>query len=388
MNNRIKVAYIHPNALDLRTANMRQVLQVCESFIEVGMEVELFVPHIDSLRYTDRLDLIQNFFKVDFKISTFRNSTIYRALGVLGIPQMDLRRSIKNFDIIFSRDASIVKRVNVFGKPILYEAHNSLFYQKGGIRDKIYTRKMKKYFNKEDNKIITISSALKNDYERKGFLESNLYVEHDCHDGILYDKNLISRELRLLIEDVKSNYDIIASYTGSLNEDRGLEIMCNTITNRRECFFLFAGGSSSQVNNWSRVFNGNDNCIVLKRLNKHEVKFIQDSADILLGIWSSSIPTINYCSPLKLFEYMAWGKPIVIPDFPTFYEVLSESNAFFYKKDDSLSVEDSFSNAVEASTNFDKTRLELLTLSRYYTWDSRALRIREIMKKMLKEEVD
>ena len=108
----------------------------------------------------------------------------------------------------------------------------------------------------------------------------------------------------------------------------------------------------------------------------------------MLGIWSSKIPTIDYCSPLKLFEYLSWGKPIVLPDFPTFYEILDESNAWFYKKDDDASLEEAYKKANMARTDFKITNQDLLAIASYYTWNERANRINGIMEEMSKNSVN
>jgi len=59
------------------------------------------------------------------------------------------------------------------------------------------------------------------------------------------------------------------------------------------------------------------------------------ASDYLLAKWSSEVPTINYCSPLKVFEYMATGKPIITQDFPTIKEVLTDKQDAVLAKNDS-----------------------------------------------------
>ncbi|KND50758.1 MAG: Glycosyltransferase [Parcubacteria bacterium C7867-001] len=64
----------------------------------------------------------------------------------------------------------------------------------------------------------------------------------------------------------------------------------------------------------------------------------QQIADVLI-LPNSGKEAISakYTSPLKLFSYMASGKPIVASDLPSLREVLSESNTFFAKADDPAS---------------------------------------------------
>jgi glycosyltransferase involved in cell wall biosynthesis len=39
--------------------------------------------------------------------------------------------------------------------------------------------------------------------------------------------------------------------------------------------------------------------------------------------------TADYCSPLKMFEYMAAGRAILSSDLPVLHEVLNDKNAVF-----------------------------------------------------------
>ena len=384
----MKIVYIHPNSLNIATANMRQVLQVCDALSNVGLHVELLVPKTLESLFNARKDEIIRDYQINFQISTFHDSKFNRLLGIFGIPQIQLKDRLKECDIVFCRDPSIVQRVKNFGIPILYEAHNALFHQKGGLRDLRYVRIMRKCFRNPQNHMLTISSALKQYYIKKGFDEQSITVEHDCHDGTHYENHLISSDLPILIKNIRSKFNCLAVYTGSLNENRGLEILQNLIKKQNQSFFLIAGGSREEINYWNECFWGQKNFLILKRLNKHEVKYIQQSADILLGIWSSKIPTIDYCSPLKLFEYLSWGKPIVLPDFPTFYEILDESNAWFYKKDDDASLEEAYQKANMARTDFKITSENLLAIASYYTWNERANRINGIMEEMSKNSVN
>lgn len=58
----------------------------------------------------------------------------------------------------------------------------------------------------------------------------------------------------------------------------------------------------------------------------------QIAADVLVltGDSSSAVARL-YTSPLKLFTYMASGVPIVAADLPSFHDVLSEQEAFFFE---------------------------------------------------------
>jgi glycosyltransferase involved in cell wall biosynthesis len=85
-------------------------------------------------------------------------------------------------------------------------------------------------------------------------------------------------------------------------------------------------------------------------------------------------------SPLKLFEYMAVGKPIVCKDMPALREIVDESCAIFFPEGDA----DAFAGALRAlmSDPVGAKRLgeEALRRSAGYTYQARAQRVAEVVK--------
>src|SRR5438445_10955219 len=57
------------------------------------------------------------------------------------------------------------------------------------------------------------------------------------------------------------------------------------------------------------------------------VTLFQLAADALLTYYPSSVSTVEYMSPGKLFEYMACAKPIIAADHPVLLEILGDPPA-------------------------------------------------------------
>jgi glycosyltransferase involved in cell wall biosynthesis len=84
-------------------------------------------------------------------------------------------------------------------------------------------------------------------------------------------------------------------------------------------------------------------------------------------------------SPLKLFEYMAVGKPLVCKDMPALREIVTEEAALFFEGGDA----DSLAGAL-AALMVDTDRRERMgraahSLSEGYTYAARAARIAEVV---------
>ena len=78
-----------------------------------------------------------------------------------------------------------------------------------------------------------------------------------------------------------------------------------------------------------------DNILILGRKPKNEVPYYLKSADILL---LPNIPinkeSIEYTSPIKMFEYMASQRLIIASRLPSIEEILNSKNAVFFKAGD------------------------------------------------------
>ena len=77
-------------------------------------------------------------------------------------------------------------------------------------------------------------------------------------------------------------------------------------------------------------------------------------------------------SPLKMFEYMASGNPIVSTDLPSIREVLDESTAYLFDPNNSNDVTKRISEVLE---RYDEAQIKATKATqrvREFTWERRA----------------
>jgi glycosyltransferase involved in cell wall biosynthesis len=130
----------------------------------------------------------------------------------------------------------------------------------------------------------------------------------------------------------------IVLYTGSLYANRGIDNILKLAKLFPQVYFLVIGGPEKQKNDYikSALIQKTKNIRFLGYIPHFKVKDYLIAADVLLMIWSKEVKTINYCSPLKVFEYMASGRIIVGHAFPTIKEVLTDGETAYLTNPDSF----------------------------------------------------
>jgi glycosyltransferase involved in cell wall biosynthesis len=105
-----------------------------------------------------------------------------------------------------------------------------------------------------------------------------------------------------------------------------------------------------------------------------------EAADLLVLPMNKDLSYGVYSSPLKLFEYMASGTPILASDFGAIKEVLNEKNSFLFNPED---INDFIEKIKYISDNNEKAikiGKESLKLVKEYTWEKRAAGILSFLK--------
>ena len=101
--------------------------------------------------------------------------------------------------------------------------------------------------------------------------------------------------------------------------------------------FLWVGGTAEAVDEWRANLNATRvrNVILTGFVENSKLPRFQAAADVLLMPYDSSISSSSgqdiaeVINPMKMFEYMAAGRPIITADLPSIREVLDETCAVF-----------------------------------------------------------
>jgi len=78
---------------------------------------------------------------------------------------------------------------------------------------------------------------------------------------------------------------------------------------------------------------------------------------------------------MKLFEYMASGRPIVASDVPSIKEIVDESMVYFFVADNPRSLKSVIEDALSDEVGSTGRAQKALEKVRSYTWEKRAEKI-------------
>lgn len=211
-------------------------------------------------------------------------------------------------------------------------------------------------------KVIFISKKLKNKFD---YISSKkTLVMHDAVDLNNYNFKKNKKSKRKIV-----------SYIGSFYSGRGIDLIINLAKHNTNLNFNLYG-----LRNEKRKFINLKNLKIYKFIEYKNVPKIIYNSDILLMPYSENtsinakgINTAEYCSPLKMFDYLAGGKIILSSKLSGICEVLKNNKNSIIVPNQNLNKWNEKLNFILKDKRLQKkiTKNAKLTAAKY-TWDKRA----------------
>lgn len=361
----MKTIYINCSRVPTEKAHGLQIMKMCEAFAATGkVKMELWVPSRineikqDPFEYygAKRNFTIKKVPCIDFIVlDNFLGPVAFwlTELSFLFFVSFYLLASRGN--IIYTRDKFPAFALALFGHNIFYEAHTipARFFLIGRAKG-----------------VITITERLKGVFVGHGIGHDKILVAPDGVDISGFDIRETQEECRkklALPQDKK-----IVLYTGHLYEWKGVDTLIKSTEYLSDGILVYiVGGNGKNV----------PNVIFMGHRSHKDIPYWLRAADVLILPNSAKYDISKYwTSPLKLFEYMASGRPIVASDLPSIREVLNESNAILIEPDNpkalAEAIEYIFYNNEKAEMIAARAKEEV----RAYSWDKRAEQILKFIK--------
>jgi glycosyltransferase involved in cell wall biosynthesis len=165
-----------------------------------------------------------------------------------------------------------------------------------------------------------------------------------------------------------------AVYTGHLYSWKGVDTLAEAATLLpHDTQVLFVGGREDDIRNFRERYQEVKNIRLVGFRPHHEIPLWQCAADVLvLPNTAKEAISAHYTSPMKLFEYLASGRPIVASRIPSITEILSEEDATLVLPDDAEALLQGILTALSTPV---KPRTTLAD----HSWQMRAERVRSFV---------
>ncbi len=376
---RVRIAYCTPLRLPSERAYGRQVSAVAEALHALGHAVHLYVP-------TRKNPITEDFWRyhdVDRGVAltyvpAFDGIAAWYTPGVVGL-KLHVASYVRHLlallrpadiDVLYTRSPAIVGALLKTKIPVVVELHAIPRFFKGRFARQLEQCAL----------IVCLTSPQKDELVDLGVPPERIVVEPDGVDlasfAALPDR-AAARSSCGLPEDAR-----VVAYAGSLTtmgHSKGPEQLLDAArlvsAQFQNLHVLIAGGPDDVARRLREEAPANVH--VLGQLPFGEVPRVYAAADVL--VYTAPASDHPYfrrdTSPLKIFEYMAAGRPIVCADLPPLHDILDADTAVFYRPGDVQSLAGGISWCFmdEASAG-ERARRARQTCDRY-AWTSRMERI-------------
>lgn len=163
-------------------------------------------------------------------------------------------------------------------------------------------------------------------------------------------------------------------YTGHLYPWKGVDTLIEAAKKLSEVVVYIVGGSSHDLAKYRAEFGAVENCVFVGHRPHVEMLLWHRAADVLvLPNTAKEELSARYTSPMKLFEYMASGTPIVASDLPSIREITHDGLAYLVAPDSPRALVEGIREAVRGSTM--ERAYAAADWVTDHSWDKRARRI-------------
>lgn len=321
----MNITYITPSGIPSKQANTIQVMKMCEAFSQQGHDVELICPSQsnESARNVFAYYNVENIFEIQklpwkpfkgYQFTVLASISAYRS----------------DTDLVYGRSIAGCYFSALLGLDVVYESHVPA--------DDIHpiTNQMFRLLVSNRNLIslVVITEALKNYYTSRYDLGEKIHVAPDA----------ASRQNGTPIDEILHENRQQVGYVGHLYEGKGVKLIISLAREEPDVDFHIVGGTDDDIKTWRSRAEDVPNLKFHGHVPPARVGDYLASFDVVLAPYQRKVQGAGgetelskWMSPLKIFEYMSAGKPIVCSDLPVLREVLTDGeNALLCDPNDIL----------------------------------------------------
>ena len=268
--------------------------------------------------------------------------------------------------ILHTLDWNLVKAAIKFGIPVIYEREH---YQKNKYEPEIVNSPLFQV-------AVTVADPVKDNMIANGMPPEKIVKLH-----LSFNQSFLIRqpkEAKKWREKLLSYYrNKLVVYSGGLYKFKGVDLLLEVAQQLPSIQFAFAGGSDLQLQAYRQIVKEKqiENVIFLGYLPHEELPSLLQAADILAHPHCSG-KAAAFTSPLKFFEYLASGTPIVATEIPPLLEFKkADVVAAWCETDNPTAYASALKKALETHPRKVDGYARQIDFARQFSWESRVTKI-------------
>jgi glycosyltransferase involved in cell wall biosynthesis len=360
------IAYISFSPIPSKAANSVHVMKMCSALSQNGRSVTLIAPR-ELHGIEPILGDVYEHYGVQPSFELCYLDSINGRLKQFHYAFNCWNKIRKlNPDLVYSRFTPGALLCAATGRKTVYEAHIPNWE-----RSRLEHRFLKLLMKSSGCLgIVAISQAMKKIFALEGTVPvDEIFVAHDGADEVKQEKQDVAISGR--------PGALRVGYIGSLYRGRGLELILAIAKQLTDVDFHIVGGTADQVAQLN-VASTSENVTFHGYVPPALTPNYRDSFDVLIAPYQDVIETAGggntaaYCSPLKIFEYMASGKAIICSNLPVIQEVLNVENSILADPNDLQKWIDGIRLLSDASLRRRLGQAAKRDFEQHFSWNKRA----------------
>lgn len=364
------IYYLANVRLPTEKAHGIQIMKMCEALALSGIEINLWVPRRvnplkdDPFRFygVRRIFAIQKLFCLDLLWMPVLKSFIFWLETVtFGLTSWWRVLRLDPDVVLYTREALISLWLSLIRKTVFYEIHN---VPRRGIW-------FSQFVWKRACGLIVISRGIKEVLVRLGVPAGKILVSPDAVDLEQFDIKLTKETIREQLGLSQDNKIVL--YTGHFYDWKGADTLARAIEFLPSNILVYlVGGTKEDIKRFQtkyqfqnlKIIGWQPPVVIPLWLKAADILILPNSAKEKIGA--------EYTSPLKLFEYVASGIPIVASNLPAIKEILDSETALFFEADNPQDLADKIKQSLD-DYGLSLRRAKSATVKvKEYTWLNRA----------------
>ncbi|MFA6593805.1 MAG: glycosyltransferase family 4 protein [Candidatus Buchananbacteria bacterium] len=366
----MKIIYLANIRMPTEKAHGWQIMKMCGTFSALGHQVELVVPRRLNNLKADPFAYYN--LPPNFKITKLPCLDLIFLDKIIGNLAFWLATAtfllasrcyvfFREYDIIYTRE----EQFGLFFKSAFLELHSLPAASKSYHR--LFWRRFKR--------IIVLTDFIKTALINNGIAASEILIAPDGVDLADFDLALSAPAARNKVNLPLDKKLIV--YTGHLYGWKGAQVLAEAAKYLpAQALVVFIGGTEEDVRTFQKKNEGNANILILGHQPHQQIPFYLKAADVLV-LPNSGKEKISqfYTSPLKLFEYLASGAPLVASNLPSLREILNEQNAVLVEPDNPRLLAEGISKVLTQRQLAEAISRQAHNDAQKYSWEKRTEKI-------------